>query len=108
LLLLTAPAVDRYLLPTRRAAANPSQAAAAGEFDTTRDAVLTCAQKLIRVSLINRTEPTTKQWKTEKVKNGYAQKYRQAVVGIRGVSPEEEKEGYVGKDLQKMNVLRVE
>ena len=43
-----------------------------------------------------------------KVKNGYAQKYRQAVVGIRGVSPEEEKEGYVGKDLQKMNVLRLE
>jgi len=35
------------------------------------------------------------------VKNGYAQKYRQTVRGIRGVSPEEEKEGCGGKDLQK-------
>ena len=41
------------------------------------------------------------------VKNGYAQKYRQTVRGIRGVStPEEENEGYAGKDLQKMKVLR--
>jgi len=29
---------------------------------TTRDAVLTCNQKLTRVSLIYRTEPTTKKW----------------------------------------------
>ena len=33
--------------------------------DTIRDAVLTCAQKLTLVSLIYRTEPTTKKWKTE-------------------------------------------
>jgi len=28
-------------------------------YDTIRDAILTCAQKLTRVSLIYRTEPTT-------------------------------------------------
>jgi len=40
------------------------------EYDTIRDAILTCAQKLARVSLICRTEPTTrKKWKTEKLKS---------------------------------------
>jgi len=44
--------------------------------------------------------------KTTKLKkNRYAQKYRQTVRGIRGVSPEEEKEGYGGKDLQKRKVF---
>jgi len=33
-----------------------------------QDAILTCAQKLTRVSLIYCTEPTTKKWKTEKLK----------------------------------------
>jgi len=37
--------------------------------DTIRDAVLTYAQKLTRVSLIYRTEPTTKKWTTEKLKS---------------------------------------
>jgi len=53
-------------------------------------------------------ETTTKKWKTEKLKskkNRYAQKYRW---GIRGVSPEEEKEDYGGKDLQKRKVLSLE
>jgi len=38
-------------------------------------------------------EATTKKWRTEKLKNkkGYAQKYRQTVHGIRGVSLEEDK-----------------
>ena len=58
---------------------------------TIRDAILTCARKPTCVSLIYHTEPTTKKWKTEKVKNGYAQKY--TVWGIHVVSPEEEKEG---------------
>jgi len=42
-----------------------------------------------------RTEPATEKWKTEKLKseNGYARVYWQTVRGIRGVSPEEEKEG---------------
>jgi len=45
-------------------------------YDTVRDAVLTCARKPTRVSLIHRTEPTTTKCKTEKLKskNGYAQK----------------------------------
>ena len=45
-------------------------------YDTIRDAILTCARKPTRVSLINRTETTTKKCKTEKLKtkNGYAQK----------------------------------
>jgi len=36
--------------------------------------------------------------------NGHAQKYQLTVQGIRGVSPEEEKESYSGKDLQKGRV----
>jgi len=35
-------------------------------YDTIRDAILTCARKPTRVSLIYRTEPTTKKCKTEK------------------------------------------
>ena len=34
-----------------------------------RDAILMCNQKLTPVSLIDRTEPTTKKWKTEKLKS---------------------------------------
>ena len=41
-------------------------------------------------------------------KNWYAQKYRQTDRGIRGVSLEEEREGYWGKDLQKREVLSLE
>jgi len=50
---------------------------------------------------------TAKQGRTGRLKskNGYAQKYRQTVRGIRGVSPGEEKVGYGGKDLQKRKVL---
>ena len=38
-------------------------------YDTIRDAILTCVQKLTRVSLIYRTKPTTKKYKTEKLKS---------------------------------------
>ena len=50
------------------------------------------------------------QWRTGRLKskNRYAQKYRLTVWGIRGVSPEEEKVGYGGKDLQKRKVLSLE
>ena len=34
----------------------------------------TCAQKPTGVGFIYRTKPTSKKWKTEKVKNGHAQK----------------------------------
>jgi len=36
---------------------------------TIRDAILTCAQKPTRVSLIYHTEPTTEKWNTEKLKS---------------------------------------
>ena len=39
------------------------------KYDTIRDAVLTSAQKVTPVSLIYRMEPTTKKWKTEKLKS---------------------------------------
>jgi len=46
-------------------------------YDTIQDAIFTCARKPTWLSLIYRTEPTTKKCKTEKKlknKNGYAQK----------------------------------
>jgi len=66
--------------PRQTSAANPSVAAAVDRrdrqtdtrpfyktlYDTIRDAILTCARKPTRVSLIYRTEPTTKKCKTEK------------------------------------------
>jgi len=45
-------------------------------YDTLRDAILTCAQKLTRVSLIYRTEPTTKRWKTVKLKSKKTNMFR--------------------------------
>jgi len=39
------------------------------KYDTMRDAILTCARKPAWVSLIYRTEPTTKKCKTEKLKS---------------------------------------
>ena len=74
-----------------------------------RDTGLTRTQKPTWVSLIYRTEPTTTKCenrkKTKKQKKIiYAQKYRSVLRGIHVVSPEEEKEGYGGKDLQKGEV----
>jgi len=54
-------------------------------------------------------EPTTKKWKTEKKLTSNERICSEVSVnspwGIRGVSPEEEKEGYGGKDLQKREVV---
>ena len=38
-------------------------------YDTIRDAILTCARKPTRVGLIHRTEPTSKNCKTDKLKS---------------------------------------
>ena len=38
-------------------------------YDTIRDAIVTCARKPTCVSLIYRTEPTTEEWKTERLKS---------------------------------------
>ena len=59
---------------------------------TIRDAILTCAQKPTRVSLVYRTELTTKKLKTEKLKskkNRYAQKCQQTVQEIQSWRREE-------------------
>jgi len=37
-------------------------------YDTIRDAILTCAQKLAEVSLIYRMEPKTKKWEKRRTK----------------------------------------
>jgi len=79
-------------------------------YDTIRDAILTCAQKPTRVSLIYRTGPTTKKWKNRKTekKIRICSEVSENIWGIRGVSPEEEKEGYGEKDLQKRKVVSLE
>ena len=62
-------------------------------YDTIRDAILTCARKPTWVSLIYRTETTTKNCKTEKKlksKNRYARSNSKSL-GNHVVSPEEEK-----------------
>ena len=58
------------------------------KYDTIRDAILTCARKPTRVSLIYRTESTTKKCKTEKLS-----------------VPRKKKKGCSGEDLQKRKVL---
>ena len=51
-------------------------------------------------------EPETKKWKTENLQGKrICSEVSVDSPGIRGVSPEEEKEGYGGKDLQKREVL---
>jgi len=79
------------------------------KYDTIRDAILTCARKPTWVSLIYRTEPTTKNCKTEKLKskNRHARSNSKSM-GNHVVSPEEEKTGCSGKDLQKRKVLSLE
>jgi len=66
-------------------------------YDTIREAILTCAQKLTYVSLIL-TEPTTKkvEEKNEEVKTDMLRGIGKQSGGIREVSPEEEKEDYDG------------
>ena len=51
-------------------------------------------------------EPRTEKWNTEKLKSKklICSEVSVTVRGIHGVSHEEEKEGYGGKDLQKRKV----
>jgi len=76
-------------------------------YDTIREAILTCAQRLTSVSLIYRTEPTTKQCEKEKLKSKKRICSEVSVNSpeIREVSPEEEKDVCGRKDLQKRKVL---
>ena len=59
-------------------------------YDTIRDAILTCARKPTWVGLIYRTETTTKNCKTEKLKSRNSLTVK--VWEYHVVSPEEEKE----------------
>ena len=61
---------------------------------TIRDAILPCARKPTRVSLIYRTEPTTKKCKTEELKcnKRICSEVTVNSLGNHVVSPEEEKE----------------
>ena len=61
---ITTPATHHLVFyrPDALPAAQPTT------YDTIRDAILTCARKPTWVSLIYRTEPTTKKCKTEKTK----------------------------------------
>ena len=65
-------------------------------------------QKLTRVSLICRTEPTTKKWKTEKLKTDMLRSIgKQSRESVESVL-KKKREGYGGKDFQKRKLLRLE
>ena len=53
-------------------------------YDTIRDAILTCARKPTRVSLIYRTEPTTKKCKNRKKTKSRKQIYSEITVNSPG------------------------
>ena len=67
-------------------------------YDTILDAILTCARKPTWIGLIYRTETTTKNCKTEKLKVK-ADMLKVTVKVVR--SEKKKKKGYSGKDLQK-------
>jgi len=77
-------------------------------YDTIRDAILTCARKPTRVSLIYRTEPTTKKCKNRKTKSS-KQICSEVTVNSLGnpcsESRRRKRKGCGGKDLQKRKVL---
>jgi len=74
-------------------------------YDTIRDAILTCARKPTRVSLIYRTETTTKKCKTEKLKSKKTDMLtsNSKSMGNHVVSPEEEMERLPGIFLENPN-----
>ena len=55
--------------PLGRSAEYCDQSACESRYDTIRDAILTCAQKPTWIGLIYRTETTTKNCKTQKLKS---------------------------------------
>ena len=79
-------------------------------YDTIRDAILTCARKPTWVSLIYRTETTTKKCKTEKLESEkrICSKVTVNSQGNPCSQSWQRPEGYGGKDLQKRKVLSLE
>ena len=72
-------------------------------YDTIRDAILTCARKPTRVSLIYRTEPTTKKWKTEKVKTDMLRRSKvNNILGNPCDSPEKGRKATLGRICRKV------
>jgi len=76
-------------------------------YDTTRDAILTGAQKPTRVS----TEPTTKKWKNRKTESKKMDMLRsigkQSGESVESV-PKKKRKAYCEKDLQKRKVLSLQ
>ena len=90
---------NRFIFPlarsvTRLQQADSWQSLTYIRHDTIWDAILTCARKPTLVSLIYRTETTTKKCKTEKLKRKKTDMLRSNNKSLanRVVSPEEEKE----------------
>ena len=82
-------------------------------YDTIRDAILTCARKPTSVSLIYRTEPTTKKCKNRKKNKSRKQVCSEITVNspgnpCSGYLRRRNGKGCSGKDLQKRKVLSVE
>ena len=79
------------------------------QYDTIRDAILTCARKPTWIGLIYRTETTTKNCKTEKLKSKsrYVRSNSKSLGNHVVRSEKKKKRGCSGKDLQK-KVLSLE
>jgi len=82
-------------------------------YDTIRDAILTCARKPTRVSLIYRAEPTTKKCKNRKTKSRKQIPVCSDITVNSLGNPCSEswrrkRKGCGGKDLQKRKVLSLE
>jgi len=74
-------------------------------YDTIRDAILTCARNPTWVSLIYRTESTTKKCKTEKLKskkNRICSEVKWTVWGIHAIQSWRRKEGHGVRSSKKM------
>jgi len=97
----------RFVYYVRRAAGRWAELM----YDTIRDAILTCARKPSWVSLIYRTEPTTKKCKNRKTKSR-KQICSEITVNRLGNPCSEswrrKTKGCSGKDLQKRKVLSLE
>jgi len=78
-------------------------------YDTIQDAILTCARKPTRIGLIYRTETTTENCKTEKLKSKsrYVRSNSKSLGNHVVRSEKKKKKGCSGKNLQK-KVLSLE
>jgi len=96
---------------TRRQSTPPSKCLCIVGYNTIRDAILTCARKPTWVSVICRTEPTTKKCKNRKTKSR-KQIWSEITLNSLGnpcsESWKRKRKGCSGKDLQKTKVLSLQ